>query len=810
MNSPEGFLSHLRNLMDRDEIRAKDLENLIKGPSSWISEFIPYNYKDLDEDFLGKAYETYLAAKRKEQGIYYTPQYIVQYIVKNSVGEYFEIILKKLELAARIQNIEEIEFYLKQFFSVKILDLACGSGAFLIEALRVIWVKYQRLYNILEQYLDKSNDVRKLLNIRNKWDLVSKIIIRHIYGTDSDSNGLDIAKLNLWLAAIKLMTDEIKFTENITQILPNLAMNLTHGNSLIGLPKELALNHLKGNYKNELERLFKLRYEYLLNTTNTNFIRKIVEIKNILKNELNIEFENYLEENRFPAGITKEAKPLFWELEFWFSFFEEKLNIKPQNLQGFDVIIGNPPYISWNDIGGSRKYFEKSQYESLQYKCRPNHPDSQPNIYLFFMIKSLNLLKDKGIISLILPQEWLFHTYAQDFRNYIINNSGDIYVFKFDSKYRVFNEDEVVGTNSLLFFLRKNSSSMYYEFLLSELEDHIVQQVLDKFDIYNLFNQEIGNYNISKNRIHKANLLNIRWESYSEFFETLLHKFESPEYVKLDNKEYFSVMGGFQPPIEVSKDFMITSEQINRLDANERKYIFRCIYEASRIKRYYLNKKDIFWIILNRKFETSQELEKECPHIFEILSKSLGDKGEKWWEFPNVRNLEAFTNFEEKLLASRTSKRNSFALDTKKHIIKGTNTALVSLKLNIFYCLGILNSVLADYWYREYGYSYHGSVTKKYEPKKVKKYMIPIPKNGGVFKTNIINHVRKLIGLISNGNNSKNKANLDKEIQKTDNIIDANVLKLYKLNRGEVCTIINSLSLTKRRKNQIIDIYDSL
>lgn len=132
---------------------------------------------------------------------------------------------------------------------------------------------------------------------------------------------------------------------------------------------------------------------------------------------------------------------------------------------------------------------------------------------------------------------------------------------------------------------------------------------------------------------------------------------------------------------------------------------------------------------MNEIFSNETEFRNSVPKLYLILNRRISSKSKKrWWEFPNVRNLAFYRGSNEKLLSPRTSDHNSFALDTKKHVIKGTNTAIIANEHDIRHCQSILNSKLADYWYDQYGFGYHGSETKKYEPQKVKKYSLPILK----------------------------------------------------------------------------------
>jgi len=110
-----------------------------------FSGIIHFNFSHIDQDILGKIYETYLEGKRKKRGIYYTPNFITKYIVENTVGTLFEDMLRKIEFAIDNKDFESLQSHIKKFLDIKILDPACGSGSFLISALRITWKKYKKL-----------------------------------------------------------------------------------------------------------------------------------------------------------------------------------------------------------------------------------------------------------------------------------------------------------------------------------------------------------------------------------------------------------------------------------------------------------------------------------------------------------------------------------------------------------------------------------------------------------------------------------------------------------------------------------------
>jgi type I restriction-modification system DNA methylase subunit len=243
-------LFHFKKEKDREEapdtltrslkVDNKTLQSIIEGlyyPQS------PYEFSVVSADILGSVYERFLGkvieltpshrAKvvekpevRKAGGVYYTPPYIVDYIVKNTVGE---LLKKKAVPQAR---------------KIKVLDPACGSGSFLIGA-------YQHL---LDWYLEQhtSEDPEKKAGQRDAvirpgpaggWMLTSserkRILLDHIYGVDIDAQAVEVTKLNLLLKCLEGETSEtLGFTGaalfHKNRALPDLGQNIQCGNSLIG------------------------------------------------------------------------------------------------------------------------------------------------------------------------------------------------------------------------------------------------------------------------------------------------------------------------------------------------------------------------------------------------------------------------------------------------------------------------------------------------------------------------------------------------------------------------------------------------
>ncbi len=199
-----------RHLCDDLKIDDDIISTVINGLYESKDGLYRYDFSFIPADVLGKIYEQYLGrilkkvgktnkleaskAKRKSEGIYYTPTYIVDYIVKNTVGEYI-----KTHKENDIEN-------------VKILDPACGSGSFLLKA-----------YDTLENYWKEKRKLNETkLEEFGSYSKKVEIVTNNIFGVDLDEKAVEIAQLNLLLKIVEKR-----------KRLPTLQKNIKNGNSLI-------------------------------------------------------------------------------------------------------------------------------------------------------------------------------------------------------------------------------------------------------------------------------------------------------------------------------------------------------------------------------------------------------------------------------------------------------------------------------------------------------------------------------------------------------------------------------------------------
>jgi type II restriction/modification system DNA methylase subunit YeeA len=219
-------------------------------------------------DILGATYESYLGYKfalkngrveaeidqrvRKQSGIYYTPAYIVHYIVDNTLG----IKLKELEEKFGLEAGEEAK-------DLKILDPACGSGSFLIYAFDLLADFYERINtNITQEQLRLSTETANpdIFENREKFkhlpkkivDYPKRILEDHLYGVDLDPAAAEIATINLVIKAFEKMREK--------KLPLILNQNIKVGNSLIsGVRKKEELEKFKEEFAKHIDLRKKLK-----------------------------------------------------------------------------------------------------------------------------------------------------------------------------------------------------------------------------------------------------------------------------------------------------------------------------------------------------------------------------------------------------------------------------------------------------------------------------------------------------------------------------------------------------------------------
>ena len=444
LGNPKENISHFNGglFKNDDVLNSLNIDNKVFEELKKISD---YDFdSDLNVNILGHIFEQSISdieelkksisgeefdqkkSKRKKDGIFYTPQYITKYIVENSIknwlddkrkelGEddlpilnekdYIFDIAKKNYTKNYRKHIEFWQQYREAVRNIKIIDPACGSGAFLITA-------FEFLLNY-NKYLDD-----KIFDLVGTSDLFSdrtkEILQNNIFGVDLNKESVEITKLSLWLK-----------TADKNKTLASLENNIKCGNSLIDDPE------IAGN----------------------------------------LAFN--------------------WEKEFPEVFANG----------GFDIVVGNPPYVSAEYISEIDKTFYEKNYYSAY---------GRQNLYIIFYERAINLLKENGNLGFITPYTILKNMYYKEIREYILKNTSILEIIDFKG-ITVFQD---AGVDSIILLLKKEKRIEYdikyinnikaFETQIYDINYFKNSQITEKEDLSILFSKNENLLN--KILDHKDNL----------------------------------------------------------------------------------------------------------------------------------------------------------------------------------------------------------------------------------------------------------------------------------------------------------------
>lgn len=668
-----------------------------------------YDFKtDVDENILGRIFEQSISdleelkndalgietdkkkGKRKKDGVFYTPSRITQGIVGKSIGEYLND--KKLELGyEKLPELtdESIETqrglsakaekhltfwreYRSKVLSIKVIDPACGSGAFLIAA-----------YDYLKKELDEINDriadlkgrTQELFDGDEMYDasLENEYLIKCLYGVDLNPESVEISKLSLWL---RTLTKDKPLT--------NLDSNIKSGNS-----------------------------------------------------------------------ITE------------FDFHEEFLEVFAKG--GFDVVIGNPPYVRQESLKDIKTILEEKYSTYI----------GTADLYCYFYELGIRLLKTGGVLGYITSNKWLRINYG------------------------------------------KNIRKMLNEYYIIEIEDHgKVKMFVDAGVDTNI---------IVVKKINRQNtqVKIVLTEENNKTFETNQSNFSEDGYLFLDNrllkvKDKVDTIG--KPlgewSIEVNRGvltglndaFTIDKEKYNELIKKDRKNkeILVPLLRGQDIRRYEINYKDLYLINTHNGYKLNDEKIPEIriddyPSIKEYLNEfepalsKRGDKGKTSYNLRNCAYLEEFNK--EKIVYGQISKIPKFSYDLSKFILNDTAFIITGEKLK--YLLVMLNSNLI---WKATMLFYSGIVLSsgiKLGKNSISKIPIIVPtQEQEEYLTNLadkmleskekLSKLNKLLELAVNDKNYEMQLelkekieNLNEEILDTDYAIDSYVYDMYGITAEE-------------------------
>jgi len=719
-----------------DDKPLKDIITSLYYPNS------PYEFSVLPADILGQVYEQFLGkvirlteghqAKiedkpevKKAGGVYYTPTYIVDYIVKNTVGKLIE------------------EKTPKEVSKLKILDPACGSGSFLLGA-------YQRLLDWHRDWYEKDGP-EKWAKAKTPvlyqgpggvWRLTTpekkRILLNNIFGVDIDPQAVEVTKLSLLLKVLEGENNETLTRQLVLfheRALPDLGNNIKCGNSLIA----------PDFYSSDL------------------FQKNIPPLKRGDKG-------GFSKDGAFDDDERLRINAFDWHKEF----------PEIMSSSGFDVVIGNPPYVRQEILGTQKDYFQ--QHYSIYHQMA--------DLYAYFIERGVSLLKPGGLFSYIVANKWMRANYGEPLRKWLKQQCLE----------------EIIDFRDLPVFEKATIYPCIIRIRKANPQKTFSIMTADTLSFENL-------ETYSQKRLQPIKQISLDdggWSLSDEQTQNLLTKLKSTgilleEYVK--EKICYGIKTG------LNEAFVIDAQTRKQLIAEDpkSKELIKPFLLGRDIKRYQPLQSDTFLIFIPNGWTREQSnnardswswFKRKYPAIakylslFEDKARKRYDQGEYWWE---LRPCDYYANFEKpKIIWGNLATKASFNFDEKKYYI---NAPGCILSTNIKYILGVMNSRLMSYFLLSICAERQGGFI---EQKPIYVSKIPIKTIQESQQIPIIQLVDKILSLhkqLAAAKTDFEHAALQRQIDATDSQIDHLVYELYGLTEGET-KIIEEKIISQNQPNK--------
>jgi len=723
-----------------------------------IDENSPEDHEvGIDPEMLGHIFENLLEDNR-DKGAYYTPKEVVHYMSQQSIIAYLNHKLNAVnnDVAEFIKenkvndfitnHIGEINTLLK---SVKICDPAIGSGAFPMGVLKVIYNALHHLHNAVHkpETFDEAQTKRD-------------IIQNSIYGVDLERGAVDIARLRFWLA---LVVDEDE-----PQPLPNLDYKIVSGNSLIhryAIDVELKeafkefnkkvkskdyknkkIKDLLGNRKADLD-FYKEIVNDFLNVSSADKKQVFRELISEVKDAFKITFSNReIDKLSMSRGAVEklEAIDLFGKKtgtksqiasakKKYQKLLEDKNNVLsgqhyknafewrfefPSLLDddgwftGFDIVIGNPPYI--------KEYTNKAAFDGIRDSA---YYMGKMDIWYFFACLFIDLLKsDGGIQCFIAQNNWITSAGAAKLRNKIVKETEMLSFIDFGN-YKVF---QSAGIQTMIYVVKKVLAvpEKYTTDYSRLLVDNIDKTFLDYF-LQASTDTQHENFEKLQFEFIPANYADGYITFANDTNSSILNKILGVEHIKLTEKE---VAQGIVPNPDVvntrnfkrfTKEdilsnkikvgdgvFVVKKGTFDGLGEIEKKYI-KPIFEPNEVHRYkFIDNYETEIIYITKK-----NYKNDAPSLIEHLAKFKpimderreNQKGTLDFFHLHWPRDEFYFEEGEKILSVRKCDRPTFIYSKEAAYVMMAFNIIKTDRVNLKFLTALLNSKLVAFWLRNKG-----------------------------------------------------------------------------------------------------------
>ena len=674
----------------------------------------------LDPELLGKVFENLLGAynpetketARNQSGSFYTPREIVNYMVDESLIAYLgnnDFVRSLFSYDFTFDKTKSNE-YLKiadKLKAVKILDPACGSGAFPMGLLN-------RMIDILER-ISPNEDI---------YELKLSVIENCLYGSDIQSIAAQITKLRFFISLICNCEKDASKPNFGIPTLPNLETKFVSANSLIAKKKKLTQRNFFENpeiepTKNELAEIRHKHFSAKTASTKHRLREKDQILREKLARLLSDD-DNFAPEDAKQLAswnpYDQNAVSPFFDPEWMFGVAD-----------GFDIVIGNPPFLRIQGIRNNNSDF--ADYLVANY----NSATGSFDLYVAFVERALQLISSNGIVNFIMPVKWTNAAFGKGLRDVVSKQKAAKKIINF-SEYQVFNASTYTG----LQWFKPNSDCLeYYELDRNlesniELKSYLENLSKDTSSIVNTDKLNKDTWVLASSEVSKLlNKLNEQPLRLEDVFEKIFQGIATSKddvYFLYDCTETQSTITGesrqLNKRVTIEKGLvkpLLKGEDVHRYDnlSSNRYVIFPYKLENGTANLYAEEE-------LKLLFPNGYAYLKECETLLRGREKGRLKNDIYWYRYIYPKNLTLFQS--PKLVAPEISFGGNYAFDVSGQFYSTTTIYGYIMKesCNVSYetLMAILNSKLC-WWFMSNTGTVLAQGYYRYKPAYLKPLPIP-------------------------------------------------------------------------------------
>ncbi|ECV6726016.1 class I SAM-dependent DNA methyltransferase [Campylobacter coli] len=652
------------------------------------------------------------------------------------------------------------------------------------------------------------------------------IIENNLFGVDINPNSCEITKLRLWIELLKHSFYQSFDDENYHDLktLPNIDINIKCGNSLVSyFETGKSLSHYP-NIKERMSKYKRIVKDYKEGFyTDKNLIAK--EIKNLQES-----FKNFCLKDKFNKEIKQltnganeyskkygdfladehhdeKFKSFFSKNMFEFSFDEkvaikEFANLKKEydnifnlesnhpfewrfefpeildddgNFKGFDLIIGNPPYI---------KKAENKELFANTKKLRTYQ--GKMDIWYHFVGRGFDILKNNGYLAFIATNNWVTNSGAKKLRNIVLEESQILSLVDFSS-FMVFDSASI---QTMIMSFQKTKPPKNYEFHFAKIttQTPIYEDALSLLKNEKTQNNEILSINLTpKKFIDKT--LNFTKSDYEELFNKI------QKYGKFYLEEREVAQGIVYPQENINKKSLeilgnnfylgqgiqkLTNEEVENLNLlKNEKILLKPIFESDNIQKYFVKRYNYFWVIYtNSSFKNPNSMD-DYPNLKKHLDKfqNVITSDNKPYGLHRARDEKFFTGSPRIVALRKCVGEPKFSYVDFDCYVSATFYVIKTQRINVKYLTAILNSKLIAFWLKHKGKMQGNNYQIDKEPL-LNIPIVTINSKNQKIADELINLVDEILKAKEQDKNANT--------QELENKINSLVYKLYNLNEEEI------------------------